>query len=963
MTDADTRSIRGLGGEGPGKSTSADADLAVGERIGRYLILSRLRAGGMGVVYAAYDPALDRQVAVKLLLREVSGSRADQSFLRAEGRALARLQHGNVVSIYDVGEHDGRVFIAMELVEGQNLSEWLAAGDRSWREIVHVFIRAGRGLEAAHGVGLLHGDFKPSNVMVTDDGAVRVTDFGLARFVDGGGSVPTSDLGQAVGPRGTPGFMAPEILAGGVGDARSDQFSFCIALSQILFGTREVTGTCRSPRPNAAVYGVRSRSPCWVRRVLERGLAEDPTERYSTMGELLHDLWPARRRRRRIMGATLGLVILQGALWVPVWSHWAGLEDTCEARSCFPEEVWGNARAAELEEQFVSMASDQGRRMAGRVTTALDEYAQEWTAVRLDACRSFEEKLESPRLFDLRMDCLDQRLSEVRAVVEVLLKADARTVDLSLDLAFGIRGLARCSDRVELSNLDLPQLDPTQAEEVERWRQEIERAFVGLVTAERVDPVVGQELVARARALGHPLMEARALELIARQLWTRGNVQEARPWMIQALTSALATGDRPLQARLYARLAQIEAKAGADFSQAETWEGLADSAVRPLADAHHEIRIEVDRTLSHVDYEKGDLQAAEARLRRTLAIGEEVWGPNSFRLRSILNDLAVSLGDGEARSDESIELLRRALDIGVATLGADSAYLVPAQVTLSHRLSLRGDHEEAERLARNAVRAAMASPTYSRSPYPPVQLAQVLVARDRPGEALGLLETALALAGESYGEAHPVPIEARTAKGFAELQLLKLSRARETFQAAVDLAEQLPQDHWCARPPRVGLAYVELASGREEDALAIFESLDKHESSNGNDLAPWVKVMLYGGLGESLIGQGRPEEARGYLERAIEEGPSHGDPLLLSRPRFALARLLVDGDREAALVLAKSARSGLAHARSPAHIRLRSEVGAWLRAREEDGGDPVRGTAVSSGSVPGRGGGGPGAAA
>ncbi|MCA9716826.1 MAG: serine/threonine protein kinase, partial [Myxococcales bacterium] len=154
-------------------------EVAIGGVVGRYVVLSRVGAGAMGLVYAAYDPDLDRKVALKLLKRR-AGADADaaQARLQREALALAKLNHPNVVSVHDVGVHAGQVFVAMEFVEGRTLRAWLAdgpdGGPRPWQEVVEVFTAAGRGLVAAHAQGLIHRDFKPDNVMLGDDGRVRV---------------------------------------------------------------------------------------------------------------------------------------------------------------------------------------------------------------------------------------------------------------------------------------------------------------------------------------------------------------------------------------------------------------------------------------------------------------------------------------------------------------------------------------------------------------------------------------------------------------------------------------------------------------------------------------------------------------------------------------------------------------------------------------------------------------------
>ena len=322
--------------------------LARGTAIERYLVTDRLGSGGMGVVYAAYDPELHRKVAIKLLHAEVAGL-GDTSGARArlerEAQAMARVSHPNVISVFDVGEFQHQVFVAMELVEGGSLRDWLGREPRSWRQVVDVFVLAGRGLAAAHAADLVHRDFKPDNVLVGADGRVRVTDFGLARAGEADDPRPGGPSARIRAPRstgplstpltqtgalmGTPAYMAPEQYGGAATDARTDQFSFCVALYEGLYGERpfgdlpfaELLEAVTGGRVRAAPAG--ARVPAWVRRALLRGLATRPEDRWPTMAALLHQLGrdPARRQRRIALAAAgalaVGGVIMSLALRAP----------------------------------------------------------------------------------------------------------------------------------------------------------------------------------------------------------------------------------------------------------------------------------------------------------------------------------------------------------------------------------------------------------------------------------------------------------------------------------------------------------------------------------------------------------------------------------------------------------------------------------------------------------------------
>ena len=380
------------GGPGPGDAIGDESRVSVAvpsamhgplpSRIGRYLILRRLGEGGMGVVFAAYDPQLDRKVAIKLL-RPAHGGSMGQARMQREAQAMAQVSHSHIVQVYEVG-HDEKpgshgLFVAMEFVDGQPLSQWQKRqragrshlGPDEVRDVLQKYIQAGRGLQAAHQAGLVHRDFKPDNVLVGNDGRVRVADFGLARSAQSaqsaasgaaqtsaGDSSPAQAANSssvavalaatlsapasastsasasvsAVGNRltqvgsilGTPGYMSPEQVRGQEADARSDQFSFCAALHEALYGVLPFAGDTfedfvlsvlsnrKSPLPTD-VHEI----PVAVMQAIERGLALDAADRFPAMDALLAQLeaglatepeTPRSRRNTLIVVSLIGSV-------------------------------------------------------------------------------------------------------------------------------------------------------------------------------------------------------------------------------------------------------------------------------------------------------------------------------------------------------------------------------------------------------------------------------------------------------------------------------------------------------------------------------------------------------------------------------------------------------------------------------------------------------------------------------
>jgi serine/threonine protein kinase len=287
-----------------GDQVEARDPLAPGQVIGHFVIRARLGEGGMGVVLACHDTDLDRKVAIKVL-KPGADQPAYAARLLREAQAMARLEHRNVLRVYEVGTDRDRLFVAMELVDGITLTEWLRQQRRSVREILAMFHQVGAGLAAVHRGGLVHRDFKPDNVLVDRAGVARVADFGLARFeIDPMASTASPAIGATLTHTGvvmgTPGFMAPEQQFGADVDARADQYSFCVALREALFAKRGASANDRE-------------LPRQLRSIVTRGLAYDREDRYASMDELLAEFERVTRQRRaRGAPMVLAAIVIAG---------------------------------------------------------------------------------------------------------------------------------------------------------------------------------------------------------------------------------------------------------------------------------------------------------------------------------------------------------------------------------------------------------------------------------------------------------------------------------------------------------------------------------------------------------------------------------------------------------------------------------------------------------------------------
>lgn len=433
-------------------------------RFGRYRLLEGLGAGAMGTVYAAYDEQLDRKVALKVIRPRNAELSLRERTLR-EARALARLSHPNVVHVYEVGEVEGELFVAMEFLAGPTLRAWMDAKPRPWSETLAVLCAAGEGLAAAHAEGIVHRDFKPHNAMFSADGRVRVLDFGLARIhaqapagaqvgQEPGGDLVLTQTGALVG---TPAYMAPEQFAAGEVGPYTDQFAFCVVLFEALYGLRPFPGRTVGQLRAAVEAGSLverprgSEVPRWVHAVIERGLAGDPDARWPSMEALVAALRrdPGARRRRRWLSsvALAGLALSAGVLLAR--SSEAPPRQCPDPRATMAT-LWSEERAQGLREHLERGHGARAEAIMEKVAPRLDDYARGWIEQRDEACRSHAQGLQSKLVYERRTQCLDQRMFGLASFLLELEQTNEETLAATLVLLDELPSLAACADVEEL---------------------------------------------------------------------------------------------------------------------------------------------------------------------------------------------------------------------------------------------------------------------------------------------------------------------------------------------------------------------------------------------------------------------------------------------------------------------------------------------------------------------------------
>lgn len=434
--------LRSRGERSRDAGTSAQT-LPAGFEVDRYVILGVAGQGGFGVVYRAYDPELDRSVALKVLHEPRDRDEVSHRVLD-EARALAKLRHPNIVSVYDVGQQDGRVYVAMEYVDGPNLSVWLSEAQRPWSNIAKVLAGAARGLGAAHAAGIVHRDFKPENVLVGADGRGVVADFGLAQRVERGAD-GADDEGHGA-PVGTPDFLAPELYDGADADTRSDVYSFSVAVWTVASGASPWSGadeaarldSKRAPLPPTAL----GEAPRAVARLVRSGLGVDPESRPSDVVVFADALEHRNAAPGRWLAAGLFALAAVGVVTVTLQ------EDPCANAAESVASVWSDDVRARLQG---NTEDPVWREMWTRVGANLDVWSQRWSEQRIDACEATHVRHEqSEALLDARVRCLDRDRAKVEALLGLLENPDAsvltRASRATAKLAAGIECTAEHVD-------------------------------------------------------------------------------------------------------------------------------------------------------------------------------------------------------------------------------------------------------------------------------------------------------------------------------------------------------------------------------------------------------------------------------------------------------------------------------------------------------------------------------------
>jgi len=944
------------GYEGAEQATRADAEVTVqgrvhsdrprapfgrGEVLGRYVVLDTLGAGGMGIVLAAYDTTLDRRVALKLLHAHASGDPENHARLLREAQALAKLSHPRVVSVYDVGELRGQVFIAMEFIDGPNLRQWLRAEERTPAQIIEVFRGAGKGLRAAHDAGIVHRDFKPDNVLIGPDSKAYVTDFGLALEANtppdtSSGGTPSRSasarLTETGTVMGTPAYMPIEQHAGLATDHRSDQFSFCVSLFEALHGVRPFSGAnanelClaigRADLPTSS-----NAIPRRVRRALERGLSPKAEDRFPSMRALIRALAPPTRNSRTwILGGVAGLAI--GAAIVGLG---APSTPPCASLGDRVSDVYGPAQRRELLSAFAATELPYATTSSHATAATLDTFATRWAESAESACLATDRGEQSGEMLDLRMLCLDRGLLALSATIEILSTVEPAEVRRSAKIAAGLPDLALCEDLEALPSLAILPNTPEQANDAETLLPIVERVRV-LVLADRLDEA-------------QTLLDAHTEDL---ERSTYPFVQTLyRTWQGRLLIERHdeQTPAVLMEAHLLALEHGLDSQASRTANALASWassKNQIDASIRwfesatATARAAGSTRLEAAAaaTSASVYSEAGRHDEAIGLTQRALDLTEHDNGyPPRARVELLLSHAEVLASRDGGRAGSAQLQQARAL---IGQLDDDAPVIARIETKLSEDAANRGDYAAALTHAEEALRITELHFGRDSLRYGAMLTNAAISTRE-----LGMVDEALDKLTRAYdifnGKFNYAPGRVQVLINMSGL-LLVAGRDVQLRKRLRELGLLIEEEHYedteIQALERQILASAELRDGNIEAARThANKALQIFEKQFGElHLRPADARMI---LANVELAAGNYATAKHLIERAREAKTTIPADRALSS--FVLARILWEtdgasrGDRVRALGLARSALTDYENA--PPNARDRAEVRAWIEAHE-----------------------------
>ena len=860
-----------------------------GDSIDRYRIIQELGSGGFGMVWRAWDPKLERPVAIKLLHDRIDDDGRSAQRLRREAMAAASVSHPNVVAVYDVGVHEGRVFIAMELVEGGTLSQW-AARSPSLSEILEVFEQVAAGLAAIHRAGFIHRDLKPANLMRQRSGRAMVMDFGLARISDRAGKLSPRvgiDLGKA-GDRelsdltsdgvvmGSPPYMAPEQLTTGEVEPRSDQYAFCVALYELVMGRRPYTERNLRRLVRAKLRepidftGGRFRLPRALEELLKVGMAPEPNKRHDTMEVVRDELRRIRTRvplRRRL--AAIGVLLMVGA-----GTSFIGLdaeaERPCDLREASTADLWNDESRDAIEVRFSQSALTYSHDTLTRVVPMIDTRMRRWEQAYETVCSGQTRSDDADAALERQLRCLSRARSRMADTLQQFRDADAGTIRSAIEKVSSWPDAARCEDAERLRDgaPRAPSLDYLALE------GRVETAMERSRDAERAgDP---KESIERARealeiALGgtYPVLQARARLRLGQAYIDGGEPMAAKEELSAAAYQARRHGAHRTAALAAKALVFVVGTDLDDTAGAEQWARYAEASFEELEDSAS-LRAKLEGNLAVVYAANEDFPRALPHFERALEMTIEADGPESLSTGICHFNLSLC-HQGLNQLDDAAEHLERAMELIEVAVGRHHPRFAHQQSAYALLMMFRGRNRQAleamdESMATMRATLGEEHPTYARSQG---TRAAILKRLGRLGEAERDFDRTLETYGKVVGEDHPEYAMVLGDRGDIYRRRGDPERALVQVRRGLRILERTPEANLRTRRRLKGYemwALVEL--GRYDEAAAALKAVED-TLVDGVGTSPTGDAPLHRMRGALLRATGQLEAAHAELERGL----------------------------------------------------------------------------------------------
>lgn len=888
-------------------------------RIARFSLLEAIGQGGMGRVYAAYDPQLDRRVALKVLLEPDADD--GQSRLVREAHALARLAHPNVVAVHEVGVEGDQCFVAMEFVEGLTLRQWLAQNPverRDVKQALRLLSQAGRGLAAAHTAGIVHRDFKPGNVLIGDDGRVRVADFGLARVAAAGtvgeADAPVSPLNASVmssspltatgSLAGTPGYMAPEQWYGHALDHRTDQFAFCCVAWEVAFGVRPFDADTPSKRLERIANGTPTRGHgptpfAELEGILLRGMRAEPEKRHRSLEELLDRLAPhiedqSRRRTAAVMiAAASAIAVASLGLWVVRSSQ--ATEQICSGAASYMQGVWDDARRRSVRDAMLGTNLAYAQGVWERTKSALDFYAAQWVEMHTNTCEATAVRREqSEQVLDLRMACLQRASAGLGAAVSVLAGADSGVVGNAHKVVADLTPLATCADVDALLSGVLPPSEADAAVVDEVGRLVLDSRAQHEAGRYQVAADLQQRARGRLEGVEHPPTVLDLQLATAATADALGEYDKAKNELLGGLDIATNASDHDAMQRIATELVYLLSVRKQEIDEAQRYGELALRLSEPGSRGRAAAHAAAGSAL----YTDGKNAQAVVEFEQAIQIGTQLRPPPSVELAEWRQRQAGVLR-ALSRLSAAEQEYRAAIEIMERELGADHPEIAEPVGNLGLLLGQRGRLDEAETALRRA---------------------------------LSTKEAAL-------GENHPGVAKWASNLGNVLRKLGRFREAEEALRHALSIHEATvgPRDRLVAFTC-ISLGYLLLFDERYVEAVPYFERargilVDKF----GADY-PYLG-NVWNGLARTYLALSEHELAGAAATRALavlESNDMRRDNI--AEARFALAQALSaqPAQRRRAITVAREALAEFASVAEEGVVKELAEVRAWLAAHDPD---------------------------